>query len=83
MSGAFLYVRNRFPSLLYLLVMMLDCVNAVLSKTQTSKLQTSDLENSDLETSDLENSDLENSDPLKNDMQFYMNIFLHDNYYRD
>ena len=66
-SGAFLYVRNRFPSLFYLLVMMLDRVIAVVSKTQTSKLQTSDLENSDLEISDLENSDLETSDPLKND----------------
>ena len=39
-SGA-LYVRNRFPSLLYLLVMMLDCVIAEC------------LENSDLKTSDL------------------------------
>ena len=39
-SGAFLYVRNRFPSLLYLLVMMLDHVIAGC------------LENSDLETSD-------------------------------
>ena len=72
---------------------MLDCVNAVLSKTQTAKLQTTDLENSDLETSDLENSDLENSDlensdPLKNDWNCkrsstWMYIFLHDNYYRD
>ena len=56
-SGAFLYVRNRYPSLLYLLGLMLDRVIAVVSKTQTSKLQTSDLENLDLET----------SDPLKND----------------
>lgn len=66
-SGAFLYVRDRFPSLLYLLVMMLDHVIAVVSKTQTSDLENSDLETSDLENSDLETSDLETSDPLKND----------------
>ena len=59
-------MRNRFPSLLYLLVMMLDRVIAVVSKTQTSKLQTSDLENSDLET----------SDPLKNDE--IVNAVLHE-----
>ena len=74
-SGAFLYVTNRFPSLLYLLVDVRSCDRSC-------------LENSDLETSDLENSDLETSDPLKNDWNCkrsstWMYIFLHDNYYRD
>ena len=68
-SGAFLYVRNRFPSLLYLLVMML----AVVSKTQTSKLQTSDLETSDL---------LKNDWNCKHSST-WMYIFLHGNCYRD
>lgn len=49
-SGAFLYVRDRFPSLLYLLVMMLDRVIAVVSKTQTSKHQTSKTQTSKLQT---------------------------------
>ena len=49
-SEAFLYVRNRFPSLLYLLVMMLDHVSAVVSKTETSKHQTSKTHTSKLQT---------------------------------